>query len=276
MENRVREVVAQSGLSRFHRALISEWVLHQLRSVVTVPGRNGDILHSPTHKQWILCRELMSGVTRWGGFVKKYGVWQQTTLQHTDGVHFLVVTSSRVLRRTGESRVDYEKMPLAFKVHDAGEGLLKLKNDVMLNHKTAFDSVLEYGAFRKAFGRLVGFEELYHPAYLLQHCLDREEEKKHFPQDAQVMIQKLLEENPLNALFFKWHEWFDYVLYAAWQFIDRGNRDVMANVMRNCDHKLTSAVENRIPGLGATLWTSEFRNWCLQAAEGGDPNPPEA
>lgn len=272
----VKGLISKSDLPLFHQLFLFEWVIHQLTSVVTDSERNGDILHAQPHKHWLRCRRLMSGVMRWGCFVRAYDLWPQNTLQHTDGVHFLAVRSLRLLRKFGETGVDDSLQSLAFKIHDVGEGLLKMKSDVELNRKTEHDSYEEYMAFRKAFESQPGFDEYYHNAYLLQHCLDGEKVLSLFPGDARVIINSLHNHNPRNSWFFKSHEWIDYVMYAAWQFIERGNRDVMANVMRNCEGKINNVVEHWFPALGKTFWTPEFAAWCRLAAVGGNPYPPEA
>ena len=80
------------------------------------------------------------------------------------------------------------------------------------------------------------------------------------------IMKKLAKENKTECLLFEAIEKLDYILYAIEQYLERGNRKILVQVVRNQSPHMDK-LASEIPGFRENVWTGEFSGWCKFAAE---------
>lgn len=168
-------------------------------------------------------------------------------------------------------RLDAFLFLTAIKLHDQGEGILN--RDVQLPVKRLQHDIDEYIAFVEHYGGLHAFD-VFHQAYLLQHCLAPDEDIEQFSGAAPEIMRFLRVRKRVEALTFRALENLDYFWYAVEQYVLLGNANVMANVVLHNASKLDALVKE-LPAVGV-YWSPEYIRWCKAVAALGDEGLPEA
>lgn len=179
-----------------------------------------------------LIQNGLGRVIRWSQY-RDTRIRVQTTLEHTYGIAFLAQSFPAQLNGRLQPPIDKEMLVKALIVHDIPECF---EGDTLYENKNTAQDVREYLSWRQfiegaasqlKFNRadLKKLDEL----YLLQFCLAGDEVFK-FPVHAARILMKLREERRNEALWFRFLEHFDYVLYAEEQFVKFGNKKIMSEV----------------------------------------------
>ncbi len=222
--------------------------------------------HATLLEIWRAGQTQLPEVRRWATFEEKQGTRRQNTLQHTYALAiFTIIFLERV--RPFLAHLDEMLVLQAVVLHDHGEG--ELGRDVLYPNKSSDHDLAEYKAFHKRFRPLREFRS-HHEAYLLQYCLG---DHQHFPREAQRILRRLAKKKRNEAWAFQAIENFDYLFYAVEQYKESGNKDILAHVLGNVAPKLDKLVEE-VAGFAEGFWTPEFKDWCTEAAQGGNPAMP--
>ncbi len=200
-------------------------------------------------------------VVRWKKYIDKdEGTRPQNTLQHS---HSIVLLGSIVLEKLRPYvDIDGRFVLTALNVHDIGEGEVGM--DTLYFDKNVSADLQEYVGFRKLY-EILGqpvFDYL-NKAFLLQFALKNPPE---FPEDARKVMDVLSKENKLECLIFEALERFDYILYAMEQYLEKGNRKIAVQTLRNQIPHL-DRLSGEIPGFRETVWTNEISEWCKNFIE---------
>ncbi len=228
--------------------------------------KNPPATHSALLSIWSSGQTQLPRVVRWLPFHERQGTRRQDTLQHT---YSLAIFTSVFLERVRPflAHLDEGLIMQAILLHDHGEG--ELGRDVLHPNKTGNQDLAEYEAFRKRFQPVKEFRSL-HEAYLLQYSLG---DHHHFPDEAQIILRRLAKRKLSEARAFSAIEAFDYLLYAVEQYVELGNKDILAHVLGNVGPRLDN-MARLVLGFAEGFWTHEFKDWCAEAAKGGNPALP--
>lgn len=205
---------------------------------------------------WRSGQVALPAVKRWGAFdtASHGGIRQQDLLQHC----YSFAVAGRLILHALRSYVTLDESLLltSFLLHCQGVG--ELGQDTPYPGKSEWSDLREHAAFTDRFSKLPKnlFDDL-HRAYLLQFAGQNFER---FPDETKKVMEDLRQHRPMEILAFEAAERWDFVLYAAEQFRDRGNDVILSTVLQTHGPRLDELVE-KLPGFGQEIWTPEIRKW---------------
>jgi len=207
---------------------------------------------------------LLAKVSRWDRFTD-VGVRTrpQTVLAHS----FEAPLTSRILlgRLTphlpSDLKLDMDLLHTAHLVHDIAEGYTCQKHDKSWKDKDEADDVREYEAYSIRFNV---FPEPLHThfdrAFLLQFT--HKKDLSAFPEHAQRQMLWLMISRPWENRLFRAGETWGYMLFAAEQYRDLDNAEVLTNVLFDL-LPTNDRLAREFPGYNIEVWTPATRVWAV-------------
>jgi hypothetical protein len=234
---------------------------------------------------WVTCQNLLKIAERWDHYREEEPLlMRQTGNQHVLSLLFTYMQIHSFLCQRGfQNKIDLMLMFQCFYFHDWGEPLAN--GDVPDYDKTTKGNVEEYKAFSDFIDKMIcdpAEATQIKRAFLLQYCIDqktleRNPDRKLFPNDAQVMMEELYVNHRLEALLFCFTEQLDYFYYVIFGYKVVGYKRALKSVcMFNAS--VLNRVLKEIPVLAEKFWTEEFQQQVTQFLleyPDLDPHPPK-